>query len=158
MRKIINYNEEKELAFPDGIYQYVYSNLFLHTIHISIGFYCNMYLCSTGAIIILMTSINYWKKPVITSFARKIDMICVFIIVSYHYYLSFYTTNKIVSSGMMTIGILNYPLSIYFHNIQYIKTSALCHCLLHTFVSIGCSFMYYNYYIEQNGCKWNINC
>jgi len=158
MRKIINYNKEKELAFPDGIYQYVYSNLFLHTIHIIIGFYCNMYLCSTGAIIIFITSINYWKKPVIKSFTRKIDMTCVFIIVPYHYYLSFYTTNKIVSSGMMTIGILNYPLSIYFHNIQYIKTSALCHCLLHIFVSIGCSFMYHNYYTEKNGCKWDINC
>jgi len=158
MRNIINYNKEKELAFPDGIYQYVYSNLFLHTIHIIIGFYCNMYLCSTGAIIIFITSINYWKKPVIKSFARKIDMTCVFIIVPYHYYLSFYTTNKIVSSGMMTIGILNYPLSIYFHNIQYIKTSALCHCLLHIFVSIGCSFMYHNYYTEKNGCKWDINC
>ena len=156
MRKIINYNKEKEFIFPDGIYQYLYSILVFHIIHIILGFYYNMYLCSTGAIIIFMTSINYWKKPVIKSFARKVDIVCVCIIVPYHYYLSFYTTNKIVSSGIMTIGILNYLLGVYFYNIQYIKTSAMCHCLLHIFVSIGCSFMYHDYYIKQNGCKWDI--
>ena len=158
MPKIINQIEEKELAFPDGIYQYVYSHLILHPIYIILGFYYNMYLCSIGAIIIFITSINYWKKPVIKSLARKIDMTCVCIIVPYHYYLSFYTTNKLVSSGMITIGILNYPLSIYLQNIQYIKTSAICHCLLHLFVSVGSSFMYHNYYTEKNGCKWDIVC
>ena len=119
MPKIINQIEEKELAFPDGIYQYVYSHLILHPIYIILGFYYNMYLCSIGAIIIFITSINYWKAPLIKSFARKLDMTCVFIIMPCHYYLSFYATNKIVSSGMMTIGILNYPLSIYLQNIQY---------------------------------------
>ena len=158
MQKKINQIEEKELAFPDGIYQYIYSIVFLHPINIIIGFYCNMYLCSTGAIIIFITSINYWKAPLIKSFARKLDMTCVFIIMPCHYYLSFYATNKIVSSGMMTIGILNYPLSLYLHSIHYVKTAAMCHCLLHIFVSIGCCFMYYNYYIEKNGCKWDIVC
>jgi hypothetical protein len=146
-----------ELAFPDGIYQWVHTICYLHPIHISIGIYCEMYLCALMAIALFGTSFNYWRNPITPSLARNIDMFCAFTVVPYHYFLALYTTNKIICIGFGTTGILLYPLSIYIqqkHN--YIRTAAICHCLLHICISLSASFIYQDYYAQGISLKWNL--
>ena len=158
----ININSEPNsnnlfLAFPRGIYQLIFKTCFLHPIHIILGFYYEMYLCGIMGIILFGTSLNYWYNPNIKSLARYIDMIAAFTIVPYHLYLSFFTDNKIICTGILISGISMYPLSLFLqYNLNYIKRAALCHCLLHIFVSIGVCFVYKAYYEQDMSKKWNI--
>jgi len=143
---------EQELTYPEGIYHYIYRVCFFHWMHILSAFYYEMYLSGWMGITLFVTSLNYWKKPYRKSHSRTIDMICVHLIVPYQYYLSLFTTNKLICTGLMTIGILMYPLSNYYHKQNQpalIKISAFCHCGLHLFLSIGLCFMYKNYYDEN---------
>jgi hypothetical protein len=145
------------LAFPDGIYQWIFKICFLHPMHILLGFYYEMYLCGIMGIILFGSSLNYWKKPYVKSIARYFDMLCVFIIVPYHLYLSFYTDNKLLYTGLVITGIMMYPLSLYLQFIcNYIKHAALCHILLHICVSIGVCFIYRDFYEQNMSKKWNI--
>lgn len=174
MRNIINYDKypspppippatiPSQLTYPEGVYNWIFIVCFLHPIHIGLAFRYNMYLCGTMGIILFGTSLNYWRKPYKNSFARYFDMMCVFVIVPYHYYLALFSTNKSITITLMTIGIVCYPISIIINHdltrYNYVKCSALLHCFIHILVSIGCCFIYYNYYRETNGCEWNINC
>ena len=153
----LNLKSNLLLAFPDGIYQWIFKICFLHPIHIVLGFYYEMYLCGLMGIILFGSSLNYWKKPYVKSIARYFDMLCVFLIVPYHLYLSFYTDNKLLSTGFVITGILMYPLSLYFQFIHnYIKHAAICHMLLHLCISIGVCFIYRNYYEQNMSKKWTI--
>ena len=148
------------LTYPSGIYQMIYKVCFLHPMHILSAFYYDMPLSGVLGLILFVTSLNYWKHPIrdsierkmdvvcvhMTSIERKMDVVCVHIIIPYQYYLSLFTTNTILSTGFMTAGILMYPLSIYMQNVNRIRWSAICHCLLHILISIGLCFMYKNYY------------
>ncbi len=144
-----------KLAFPDGIYQWVYTICFIHPIHITMGIYCEMYLCALMSLFLFGTSINYWRKPITPSFERTIDMVCVFTVIPYHFYLSLYATNKIVCIGFGTTGILLYPLSIYIQCFNYIRAAAFCHCLLHIFISLSASFIYRDYYEKGKSLQWS---
>jgi len=147
----------KQLAFPDGIYQWVQTICFVHPIHITFGFYYEMYLCAMMGIALFYTSFKYWQNPITPSFERNRDMICVFTIVPYHYYLSLYTTNNILCTSIGVTGILMYPLSLYLQHIHnYIKQAAICHCLLHVFVSVSASLIYQDYYEQGMSLKWNL--
>lgn len=146
-----------ELAFPDGIYQLVHTMCCLHPIHISLGIYYEMYLCAFMGMVLFGTSLNYWRNPVIPSFARNMDMICAFTIVFYYYYLSLYTTNKIVCIGFNTTGMIMYPISLHLqHNYKYIRSAALCHCLIHMCVGLSVCFTYRDYYEQGHSLKWNL--
>ena len=136
------------LTYPNGIYQMIYKVCFLHPMHILSAFYYDMPLSGVLGLILFVTSLNYWKHPIRDSIERKMDVVCVHIIIPYQYYLSLFTTNTILSTGFMTAGILMYPLSNYMQTTNRIRWSALCHCLLHILISIGLCFMYKNYYAQ----------
>ena len=80
-----------ELAYPDGIYQYIYKMCFLHSINIFGGFYYGHKIGGTMGVFLCATSINYWKYPLKSSNRRTIDMIVANICVPYHIYISFFT-------------------------------------------------------------------
>jgi hypothetical protein len=153
-----HYGKDKtELAFPDGIYQWVHTICFLHPIHISVGIYYEMYLCSIMGFALFCSSFNYWRIPMVPSVERTIDMFFAFTIVPYHYYLSLYTSNKLLCTGIGTTGIILYPISIYIqHNYNYIKTAALFHCLLHMSISLSACFIYQDYYEQGISLKWHL--
>ena len=100
---------DEELTYPDGLYRYIYGICFTHPIHIFMAFYCELYSCGLMGIILFMTSMNYWQRPYKKSIARTLDMICVFIIVSYHYYLALFAMNKLLCVGGNFIGYSDVP-------------------------------------------------
>ena len=126
----------------------IYNVCFIHPLHISMAFYFEMYFSGILGLILFLTSTNYWKKPYTNSIARTIDVVCVHIIIPHQYYLSLFTANKLLCTGLMSVGILMYPLSNYFQN-KNIKVSAFCHCAMHICISISLCFMYQDYYANK---------
>ena len=138
-----------ELAYPDGIYQYIYKMCFLHSINIFGGFYYGHKIGGTMGVFLCATSINYWKYPLKSSNRRTIDMIVANICVPYHIYISFFTKNKLLCSTPLLLGASMYPTSIIINKYKYQKTAAVCHCLLHLFVIIGATLTYRDYYLQS---------
>lgn len=139
------------LAYPVGIYQYIFlTALFIHPTHIYMGFYYEMNHCGYMGIALYATSLMYWINPLMNSHRRTLDMLVAKSSIIYHFYLSLYTENQNLTTLPIAIGSGLYYLSFYLYDLKYIKCAALCHCFLHSFVSIGASLTYYDYYKKQN--------
>jgi len=137
------------LGYPDGIYQYIFRTaLFVQPTHIFTGFYYGMNHCGLMGIALYITSLNYWRYPLLNSYRRTVDMMVAKSSIAYHLYLSIYTSNKFITTLPICVGSGLYFVSLYLEKKKYIKTAAMCHCLLHTLVSIGASFTYRD--------KWNL--
>lgn len=137
------------LSYPHGIYQKIfYTTLFLHPIHISSAFYYNNPHCGWMGILLYMTSLNFWRYPEMNSYSKMIDCIVARGSIGYHVYLSFYTSNKSITTLPMLAGISFYVVSthLYLTNKRY---AAYCHCLLHILVSMGAIFTYRDYYLQM---------
>lgn len=137
----------KELAYPDGIYQYILKMCCFHPINIFAGFYYGNPLGGTMGVLLLMTSVNYWRKPLMNSVRRYIDMAVAFTTVPYHMYLSLFTTNKLLCAVPIVTGALSYPFSIWLQKKNYIKTAAFFHCVLHGLTIAGVTLTYRDYYL-----------
>ncbi len=136
-----------KLGFPDGLYQYVLKMCFFHPICIGAAFYYGNPLAGTLAIALSLSSINYWKYPLISSPRRVIDMITAFSVVGYHIYLSLFTQNKLLCAGPLICGALMYPLSLWLIKNNHIKFAVFCHCNLHILVICGAVLTYRDYYM-----------
>ncbi len=138
------------LGYPDGIYQYIFTTaLFVQPTHIYTGFYYKMKKCGLMGIALYVTSLNYWRYPLLNSYRRTIDMIVAQSSIVYHLYLSLYTSNKLITTLPMSLGSGLYFVSLSLEKKKYIKTAALCHCLLHILVSVGASLTYRDYYLQN---------
>ena len=139
-----------ELAFPDGLYQYVYNMCYLHSINIYAAMYYGNTIGGTMGILLCFSSFNYWRYPLLISKRRTFDIIVENIAVPYHIYISFYTKNKMLCSGTTILGSVMFPISILFYKHKYYKIATLCHCLLHLFIILGATFTYRDYYLQNN--------
>ena len=88
LRKYKLKEKDDELGYPDGIYQKLFKICYIHPIGIFAGIYYGSPLATILSIMLSLTSINYWRYPLITSIRRTIDMIVAFTAISYHIYLS----------------------------------------------------------------------
>jgi len=139
-----------ELSYPDRIYQCIFNTaLFLHPIHIYTGFYYDMNICGLMGGALYATSLNYWRYPLINSYRRTIDIIVAKSSISYHLYLSLYTTNRWITTIPILFGSSFYFFSLYLYKKKYVKSAAFCHCLLHLFVGVGASLTYRDYYLQN---------
>jgi hypothetical protein len=129
------------LSYPEGIYNWIFLVCFIHPIHILCALYYKFYLCCFIDILLFITSLNHWKYPLLNSTKRYVDIYTSIIAISYHYYLSI-INYILISIILMSIGILLYPLNTYLYNHNYVKFSAVCHCLLHIVISLGACFIY----------------
>ena len=138
---------DMELGYPPGIYPTIfYTALFLHPIHIYAGFYYEMNACALMGVALFATSLNYWRHPLMRSRRRTIDMVVAKSSIAYHMYLSFYTTNRMLTALPMVTGTGLYFASLFLYQNAYVKSAALCHCLLHALVGMGATLMYQDYY------------
>lgn len=145
--------KDDELGYPDGIYQNVLRICCIHPLCILAGLYYGSPLATILATMLSLTSINYWRYPLITSIRRTIDMIVAFTAISYHIYLSLSTTNKILCLGLLILGTIMYPISLIINTYGYHQIGYIFHCLLHVFVTMGAIFTYRDYYIRKNRFK-----
>lgn len=130
------------LSYPDGLYQYILKMCAFHPINIVAGFYYGNKIGGTMGIMLMASSINFWRYPLKKSVRRYSDMIIAFITVPYHIYLSLFTKNKLLCAGPMICGSLMYPISVWLERKQYIKSAVFCHCALHGLVVTGATMIY----------------
>jgi len=143
-----------ELAYPSGIYQCIfYTALFLHPTHIYVGFSCGMTSCALMGVALYATSLNYWRFPLMSSRRRTMDAVVAKSSIAYHIYLSLNTTNQLLTTLPFLTGSGLYFASFHLYKKKYVKSAAVCHCLLHTLVSLGASMLYKDYYSRQSGVQ-----
>ena len=147
-----------ELGYPSGIHEYIfYTALFLHPTHIYCGFSLGMNLCAIMGVTLYATSLNYWRNPVMSSYRRTVDTIVAKSSIAYHIYLSFYTTNRFLTTLPFLTGSSLYLVSFYLYKKKNVKSAAFCHCLLHALVRVGASFTYKDYYLQARNIEFNNN-
>ena len=150
LRKYKLKEKDDELGYPDGIYQKLFKVCYIHPIGIFAGIYYGSPLATILSIMLSLTSINYWRYPLITSIRRTIDMIVAFTAISYHIYLSLSTENKILCMGLLILGAMMYPISLVINTYGYHQIGYIFHCFIHIFVLMGAIFTYRDYYIRRN--------
>ena len=153
LRKYKLKEKDDELGYPDGIYQKVFKVCYIHPIGIFAGIYYGSPLATILSIMLSLTSINYWRYPLITSIRRTIDMIVAFTAITYHIYLSLSTENKILCIGLLILGSIMYPISLVINTYGYHQIGYIFHCFIHIFVLMGAVFTYRDYYIRKNRFK-----
>jgi hypothetical protein len=137
-----------DLSYPDGLYQCILKMCAFHPINIIAGFYYGNKIGGTMGIMLMASSINYWRYPLKKSMRRYSDMVIAFIAVPYHVYLSLFTQNKLLCAGPMICGSLMYPLSLWLEKHKYIKSAVFCHCMLHGLVITGAATTYRDYFLH----------
>jgi hypothetical protein len=156
IRKYKLKEKDEELGYPDGIYQKVFKICCIHPIGVLAGVYYSSsiatILATVLATMLSLSSINYWRNPLVSSIRRTIDMIVAFTAISYHIYLSLSTTNKILCLGLILLGAMMYPISLAINHCGYHQIGYIFHCLIHVFVMIGAIFTYRDYYNRKKKC------
>ena len=135
-------NLKDELSYPEGLYQYILKMCVFHPINIVSGFYYGNKIGGTMGIMLMASSINFWRYPLRKSMRRSIDMVIAFTTVPYHIYLSLFTKNKLLCAGPMICGSLMYPISVWLEKKKYLKSAVFCHCALHGLVIAGATLTY----------------
>lgn len=122
------------LAYPYGYKYILFLVYILHPIHIYTAYRNNYIKCCIFDILLMLSSINYWRNPILKSNRRKIDIIIAVSNILYHSYIS---KNK-----TFLFGTLLYPINTFLYKYNYIYTSIICHCLLHISISTSAIFYY----------------
>ena len=90
---------------------------------------------------VFLSSINYWRKPDY-SYRRYLDMIVVKTAVSYQHYMVYNTDNAMLYYAIVYIGLLSYPIGIYYYNKGDYWKSTYFHIFLHIISNIGNIVLY----------------
>jgi hypothetical protein len=107
-------------------------------IPICVSLYRRHYDLSSSYAIVMMTSINYWRKPT-KGWRRNLDISCVCLSAAYHLYRARKSRMPILYYGLTFIGASCYPLSYYCQNV---KKGIYFHIFLHFIAHIANIFMY----------------
>lgn len=125
-----------------------YSRWILSVSFISLGtafsaFYMDTYNIAWMPALVSLTSINYWRFPII-GWRRKLDMFAVGTSILYKIYLipscpfGFYVLLSIF------VGAFFYFLGRYFHSFHYYLPATILHCMVHICGNIGLFLLIYS--------------
>jgi hypothetical protein len=132
------------LAYPDGLYQYVFATSFFQLQHIYFAMRYGQRGCALMGVSLFGTSLVYWYNPLLNSWRRVIDMWTAHSTIAYHAYLAVTaTTEPMLCGSLIAVGASMYPLSTLLMRRGWgVGCGVACHCLLHVIVSIGASTTY----------------
>jgi len=122
------------------IYRISYISLF-STLYATYNTHYNLALCPGS---IFLTSIHYWKKPDY-SYRRYLDMVVVKSAIIYQYYMAYNAQYAILHYSIFTLGILAYPVGIYYYNKKDYWKSTYAHITLHLLANIASIILYSGY-------------
>ena len=107
-------------------------------IPICVSLYRRHYDLSSSYAMLMMTSINYWRKPT-KGWRRNIDISCVCLSASYHLYRARTSSMPLIYYSLSLFGASFYPLSYYCQNV---KKGIYFHICLHLIAHIANIFLY----------------
>lgn len=107
-------------------------------IPICVSLYRRHYDLSASYTMLMMTSINYWHKP-IKGWRRNIDISCACLSGAYHLYRARKSRMPLVYYGLSFLGASFYPLSYY---CKSVKKGVYLHIFLHFMAHLANIFLY----------------
>lgn len=107
-------------------------------IPICVSLYRRHYDLSASYTMLMMTSINYWRKP-IKGWRRNIDISFVCLTTAYHLYRARKSRMPFIYYGLSFLGASCYPLGYYYKSV---KKGIYMHILLHFLAHIANIFLY----------------
>ena len=122
-------------SIDKGYYKYIYYLSFCHPIHIIFTYIHERYLCCFLNILLMMSSINYWKYPILKSINQYIDFFVVFLNIIHYLYIYYLSQNILLTFILPLIAIIYLIEEYYLTYKDYTKITIL-HSLIHIFTSI----------------------
>lgn len=108
--------------------------------------YLKIYDCSCMALVVFLTSVNYWRHPT-KGWRRNFDMLTVAIGFSQHLYRSSSQKDFTVYVGYFTaFGICTMLYALAWRLSYDQNASSLCHCLIHIVSNVGNVWLYLSIY------------
>lgn len=90
---------------------------------------------------VLMTSLNYWRKPTY-GWRRNLDITFVWSALIYQNIRAYHMKNAVPYYHLMIFGASLYPISNYLHKKKYYWSSTYVHCMLHIVANISNMVLY----------------
>ena len=123
-------------------YTYLYYSSYLSLISTIYSIYRNYYFLTPVSLLVFLSSINFWRKPVITSWRRYIDIVTVFSTLCYQLYHVHNAQYVILYYIFTSIAILAYLIGVYYYRIGKIWYSVYSHMSLHLIANIANIIVY----------------
>lgn len=93
--------------------------------------------------IVLLTSINYWRKPIDKNWRKYLDMTCVYFSMFYHMTRAYNTKYAKEYYVITSIGGTLYYISIFYYNRKRYWLSTYFHSGVHLFANLAQLVLYY---------------
>ena len=127
-----------------GVHQYkhIYRTSHLFILTCLYGIFRGHYHAAIGPAAIFLTSLNHWRRPILCSYRRYLDIIVVRIGAAYHCYIAYNAQYAIIYYIIFSIGILSYIISCHFYDKKDYWKCTCFHIILHLMANLGTIVVY----------------
>ena len=108
----------------------------------SYAFYKGHYDFAALSYLVLLTSLNHWRFPVMNSWRRYLDVACVQLGLWYHVIAAYFMTNSLPYYMFMGLGSISYAAGADAYERGHWWPAALFHMGVHLFGNIGHLILY----------------
>ena len=153
-----NHNEEYEHAhrfggerYPKEISRRMLTTSFILTIPALYSVYYECYFLAVGMWMVVLCSINYWRKPV-DGMRKVVDVTAsrIVIILHYLYGISYVDWATAIVFALQIVGCgIFYILAELCRRRDYLNLSSYFHCSMHIWVSLCNPWVYYQICIQR---------
>ena len=123
-------------------YTCLYYSSYLSLISTIYSIYRNYYFLTPVPLLVFLSSINYWRNPVSTSWRRYLDICTVFSSLCYQLYYVHNAQYVVLYYIFTSISILAYLIGVYYYRIGKIWYSVYSHMSLHLIANIANIIVY----------------
>lgn len=126
-------------------YKHIYRTSHLFLLTCLYGIFRGHYHTAIGPGAIFLTSLNHWRRPILCSYRRYLDITVVRIGTAYHNYLVYNAQYAIIYYIIVSIGILSYIISCHFYDKKDYWKCTYFHIILHLMANLGTIVVYSGY-------------
>lgn len=138
--KIDNKNESNDYVLPRAQCKLIYNVSYIFLFMCIYKIITNQHIVALNILLLHFTSILYWRKAYKKCIRRYMDIILIFILLSYSLSYCILYRKCLWYVFFQCFAILSYIISTYYYNkLQYWK-STYWHCMVHIFCNIALYF------------------
>jgi hypothetical protein len=105
------------------------------------AYYNNYYFSSALSTCVLLTSLNYWRKPV-RGFSRNLDMAATYFSITYHFFRAKNSQYAYIHYPLVLIGLSCYPIGNYYYKKKQYWKSTYLHGSLHFIANLSYTILF----------------
>ncbi|DBA02547.1 TPA: hypothetical protein N0F65_011019 [Lagenidium giganteum] len=119
----------------------LFRSSFTTSLSVAMASYHRLWLCAALALMVLATSLNYWRHPV-RGWRRNVDMAAVFMGMSHHIYYSSYVTDRTYQAFYLLLVAKTMYCYSRARKAHCKNTSSAWHCTMHIIGNIANMLLY----------------